>query len=169
MAAVGELAGAPRAHPEAGRDVVEAEAERPQQHDGALALGQVGERLLHRSQRLAAGRDLLRRGLAAREPVVERCRRRPYRSQLAPVEPVPHDAGEIAGRVADGGRGPADELQPGLLIGLVRRLVEVVERLLAGAPGARHEAPPGVGAQTLEVPVRVELRGSCRLESGFHP
>ena len=152
VAAVGELAGPARADPEAGRDVVEAEAERPQQHGGALALGQVGQRLLHRPQRLAPGGDLLGRRIAAREPVVERRRRCAHRSQLAPVEPVPHDAGEVAGRVADRRRGPARELEPRLLVRLVRRLVEVVERLLAGPPRPRDEPPPRRSAQTARSP-----------------
>ena len=162
VAAVGELARPARADPEAGRDVVEPEAQRPQQHGGALPVGKVGQRLLHRPQRLACDSHLVGRRTAAGEPVVERRRRCANGSQLAPVEPVPHDAGDVAGGVVDRRRGPPRELEPRLLVRLVGRLVEVVEGLLAGPPRPRDEPPPRRRAQPFEVPLRVQLSGAFR-------
>jgi hypothetical protein len=69
------------------------------------------------------------------------------------MEAVPHDAREIRGRidVGHGRAGPARDLDPRLLVGVVGRIVEVEEALLARAPSARQEAPARGLPQAFEV------------------
>ena len=133
------------------------------QHEGAaLALGQRGQCELDGPRRLGAqsrffGR-LDRVGVVA---LAELDEARLDAAQLTLIEAVPHDPGEVARRVAldrRGIRAPGD-LQPRLLVGVVGRLVEVVEGVLAGPSGARQEAPPGRCAQAHEVAIGSSVGG----------
>ena len=174
-ARVGELARAQRAHAEAGGHVAVGQAEGPQHESAALALGQRGQCELGGSRYLGEQRRFL--GRLDRVGVVglgELDQARLHAAQLALVEAVPHDPGEVARRVALDRRrlGAPGDLQPRVLVGVVGRLVEVVERVLAGPPGARQEAPPGRCAEAHEVPFGVERRrlaGAASAAIGLRP
>ena len=59
------------------------------------------------------------------------------------------------------------QLQPGLLVGVIGGRVEVHAAVLAGATGPRQKAAPCGRAQTLEIPLGIEVR--CAMARGYPP